>query len=104
MAGAPRTLAVPAAIGAALVFAAAACQPAASPGPASAPAGASASTTPPVADEVNLFGTAYAPEEGVAGGQLVVGYWQEAQSFNPFYVTQVTEANVAAAAWATLVR
>ena len=42
-------------------------------------------------------------EEGVDGGQILIGDWQEANQFNPFYLGQVTEANVASAAWASLV-
>ena len=34
---------------------------------------------------------------------LIIGDWQEANQFNPFYLSQQTEANVAAATWATLV-
>jgi peptide/nickel transport system substrate-binding protein len=72
---------------------------AASPPPAT-PAGSPAAT-PGAA--IDLVGTTYAPEPGVEGGQLVIGDWQEANQFNPFYLGQVTEANVASAAWATLV-
>jgi peptide/nickel transport system substrate-binding protein len=53
--------------------------------------------------EIDLFGTEYAPEEGTDGGQLIVGDWQEANQFNPFYLGQQTEANVASAVWASLV-
>jgi len=53
--------------------------------------------------EVDLFGTDYAPEEGTTGGQLIIADWQEANQFNPYYLSQVTEANVASAVWATLV-
>jgi ABC-type transport system substrate-binding protein len=42
------------------------------------------------------------PEQGADGGQAIVGDWQEATQFNPYYLTQVTEANVASATWATL--
>ena len=50
-----------------------------------------------------LFGTTYAPADGTDGGTIIVGDWQEATQFNPFYLGQVTEANVASAAWASLV-
>jgi peptide/nickel transport system substrate-binding protein len=53
-------------------------------------------------DPQSLFTTAYAPEEGTDGGQIIMGDWQEANQFNPFYVGQVTEANVASATWASL--
>src|SRR3954469_16195593 len=48
-------------------------------------------------------GTAYKPEAGKTGGQLLFGDWQEANQFNPYYVGQQTEANVASAVWASLV-
>ena len=51
----------------------------------------------------DLFGTTYDPEDGPDGGQAIFSDWQEANLFNPFYVSQQTEANVAAATWATLV-
>ena len=47
--------------------------------------------------------TTYAPEEGTDGGSIIIGDWQEANQFNPYYLGQVTEANVASAAWASLV-
>jgi len=50
-----------------------------------------------------LFNTSYKPEDGTDGGTLILGDWQEANQFNPFYLSQQTEANVAAATWATLV-
>ena len=34
-------------------------------------------------------------EQGADGGQAIIGDWQEATQFNPYYLTQVTEANVA---------
>lgn len=78
--------------------------------PSSAPpasAGASAAPATPVpsvaASSVDLFGTAYAPAEGTDGGTIIIGDWQEANQFNPFYLGQVTEANVASAVWATLI-
>ena len=54
---------------------------------------------------VNLFNSTYDERvaEGTQGGQLIIGDWQEANLFNPYYLGQVTEANVASAAWATLV-
>jgi peptide/nickel transport system substrate-binding protein len=54
-------------------------------------------------DTPDLFGTAYKPEAGKTGGQLLFGDWQEANQFNPYYVGQQTEANVASAVWASLV-
>src|SRR5689334_5133642 len=91
----------------------AACQGAASPSPSTAspstPATSSqASGSAPAASasaeaEINLTGTAYKPADGKDGGSLIIGDWQEANQFNPFYLGQVTEANVASAAWSTLV-
>ena len=105
--------------GATIVFAA--CGGAASPSPASQPASQPAASQPagsadasgaPSASasagaggEVDLFNTEYNDivEEGTDGGQIIIGDWQEANQFNPFYLGQVTEANVASAAWSTLV-
>ena len=94
-----------------IVFAA--CQGAASPSPTgAAPTTPSTSSTAPTASGTapsasagapDLFGTAYKPEDGKDGGSIIIGDWQEANQFNPFYLSQVTEANVASAAWATLV-
>ncbi|HSL32663.1 MAG TPA: ABC transporter substrate-binding protein, partial [Candidatus Limnocylindrales bacterium] len=67
-----------------------------STGPGASPSGTAAGT-------IDLFGTNYAPEDGVDGGTLIVGDWQEANLFNPFYISQQTEANVVSATWATLV-
>ena len=89
----------------------AACQGAASPSPtsqASTPP-ASTGTTPSgaapsaSAAPVDLFNTAYKPDAGTDGGQIIIGDWQEANQFNPFYSSQVTEANVGSAAWSSLV-
>ncbi|HET9345995.1 MAG TPA: ABC transporter substrate-binding protein, partial [Candidatus Limnocylindrales bacterium] len=49
-----------------------------------------------------LFDTSYAPEAGTDGGSIIIGDWQEANQFNPYYASQVTEANVASATWSTL--
>ena len=48
--------------------------------------------------EDDLFSTAYAPADGADGGSLIIGDWQEANQFNPYYLNQ-TEANVASAVW-----
>ena len=88
----------------------AACGTAASPSPsastaASGPPASSASTEPASPSEaaIDLTNTAYKPDEGTDGGSIIIGDWQEANLFNPYYVGQVTEANVASAAWASLV-
>jgi peptide/nickel transport system substrate-binding protein len=92
-----------------IVFAA--CQGAASPPPSSqvTTPPASTGTTPsgpaasPSSDVPDLTHTAYKPEDGTDGGQVIIGDWQEANQFNPFYLSQVTEANVASAVWSSLV-
>jgi peptide/nickel transport system substrate-binding protein len=94
--------------GAAIAFAA--CGTAASPSPSAsaAPSTPTESTAPSAAAsespaEIDLTNTKYAPADGADGGQIIIGDWQEANQFNPYYLGQVTEANVASAAWATLV-
>lgn len=71
---------------------------AATPPPEATPA---ATPTPEI---VRLDDSTYTTrvQEGTVGGQIIIGDWQEANQFNPYYVGQVTEANVASAAWATL--
>lgn len=88
----------------------AACQGAASPSPsassaASTPPSSAEPSTPasPSAEVIDLTNTKYSPEDGTDGGSIIIGDWQEANQFNPYYLSQVTEANVASAAWATLV-
>jgi peptide/nickel transport system substrate-binding protein len=72
--------------------------PPASQAPASEAPSASAA-----ADIVDLFGTTYKPEAATQqGGTIIIGDWQEATQFNPYYLGQVTEANVASAVWHTL--
>lgn len=71
-----------------------------SPSPsASAEATPTPEPTATVGDIIDLFGTKYAPEAGKDGGQVIIGDWQEATQFNPFYYGQVTEANVASLVW-----
>ena len=89
-----------------------ACQGAASPPssmsdlPSGAPIG-SASPAPvapsPSGGAIDLTHSGYKPDAGKDGGSLIIGDWQEANQFNPYYVGQQSEANVASAAWATLV-
>jgi peptide/nickel transport system substrate-binding protein len=66
--------------------------------PVSAPASAPAS-----AAAIDLTATTYKPEDGQDGGSIIVGDWQEANQFNPYYLGQQSEANVASAVWASLV-
>jgi peptide/nickel transport system substrate-binding protein len=64
---------------------------------------ATAPPATPTPETVDLTSSKYAPEAGTKGGQVLFGDWQEANQFNPFYITQVTEANVVSAAWASFV-
>ena len=58
---------------------------------------------PAAAGEINLFGTRLRAEEATAqGGTVIIGDWQEATQFNPYYFGQVTEGNVASLVWHTL--
>ena len=81
------------------------------PAPTAVPVTA-APTTPPATEPpaptatsqaaVDLFDTTYAPEDGLADGSIVIGDWQEATQLNPYYLAQVTEANVASLVWHSL--
>jgi peptide/nickel transport system substrate-binding protein len=95
-------------VGAATILAAACGSgtPSAEPGESTAASNPPATNAPPpsVANtEDDLFGTAYDPADGADGGSLIVGDWQEANQFNPYYLGNQTEANVASAVWSTLV-
>jgi peptide/nickel transport system substrate-binding protein len=57
----------------------------------------------PTPEFVAIDQSKYAPTAGTSGGQILMGDWQEANQFNPFYASQVTEANVASAAFAGMV-
>ena len=76
-------------------------EPAAST-PAESPAESPAASPSEGSGEVDLFNTTYAPEAGTAGGTIIIGDWQEATQFNPYYLSQVTEANVASLVWHSL--
>jgi peptide/nickel transport system substrate-binding protein len=90
-----------------------ACQGAATPSPSQAstppastgPAGSGESGPPASApaSDVDLTHSAYKPEDGTDGGTIIIGDWQEANQFNPFYAGQVTEANVLSATTSSLV-
>jgi peptide/nickel transport system substrate-binding protein len=60
-------------------------------------------TPAPTTSAVELFDTAYAPAAGTDGGTLIIGDWQEANEFNPYYYDNTTEANVASATWSGLI-
>jgi peptide/nickel transport system substrate-binding protein len=97
---------------ASLLFVAAACTPAAqsptpgSPAPTGAETGTPTTESPsptPEGGAPDLFGTEYSPTEGQPGGTLIVGDWQEATLWQPFYQGQVTEANVSGVTFIGLV-
>lgn len=73
----------------------------ASEAPASQPASEAPSESA-APEAIDLFGTTYKPEAGATGGTIIIGDWQEATQFNPYYLTQVTEANVASLVWHSL--
>mgnify|MGYP003694717187 CR=1 FL=1 len=48
--------------------------------------------------------TTYKPDDGADGGTLIIGDWQEANQFNPFYLSQQSPRPTSpSATWATLV-
>jgi peptide/nickel transport system substrate-binding protein len=80
--------------------------------PSGEPGETSAASNPPATNapapsvantEDDLFGTKYAPADGTDGGTLIIGDWQEANQFNPYYLSNQTEANVGSAVWSTLI-
>lgn len=73
-----------------------------SPSPGPTRSATSPPSTPP-AEVIDLTGTAYAADAGTDGGSVVIGDWQQATQFNPYYLGQGSEPAVASAAWATLV-
>lgn len=81
----------------------AACGSAASPSPTAVVTPAITPAPTPTPETVDLTNTKYAPDAGKDGGQLLIGDWQEANNFQPFYSGQVTEANVESATEAGLV-
>src|SRR4051794_3576649 len=73
------------------------------PAATTTPSGSGGGSPSAATGDVDLFTTTYAPDAGQDGGTAIMGDWQEATQFNPYYLTQVSEANVASAAWSTLV-
>src|SRR3954447_20168131 len=52
----------------------------------SGPAGSAEASVPaPTTSGTDIFNSAYAPTAGTKGGQILIGDWQEANQFNPFY-------------------
>ena len=82
----------------------AACGGTTSQAPSTGPSQAPSLAPTPTPEVVRLDDSTYKTrvQAGADGGQILIGDWQEANQFNPFYLGQVTEANVASAAWATL--
>jgi peptide/nickel transport system substrate-binding protein len=85
--------------------------PAPTTAPTAAPATAAPATAAPASAApsesaapavVDLFGSTYKPADGKSGGTIIIGDWQEATQFNPYYYSQVTEANVASLVWHSL--
>jgi len=81
----------------------AACGAAASPSPTAVATPAITPAPTPTPETVDLTNTKYAPDAGKDGGQLLIGDWQEANNFQPFYSGQVSETNVESATEAGLV-
>jgi peptide/nickel transport system substrate-binding protein len=74
--------------------------PTTAPVETTAPSSEAPSASP---EAVDLFGSTYAPADATqTGGTVIIGDWQEATQFNPYYLGQVTEANVASLVWHTL--
>jgi peptide/nickel transport system substrate-binding protein len=74
--------------------------PSAPPATATPPPAESPSAEPSApAEGPDLFSTTYATRrvDGVKGGTLIVGDWQEANLFNPYYQGQVIEATITTA-------
>ena len=70
--------------------------------PTEAPSAPASPTAAPSQAPVDLFTTTYKPDAGTTGGTIIIGDWQEANQFNPYYLGQVTEANVASLVWHSL--
>jgi peptide/nickel transport system substrate-binding protein len=86
-------------------LAVAACGGTTSSAPASTEPSAAPTEAPtPTPEVVRLDDSTYPDrvEDGVDGGTIFIGDWQEANQFNPYYASQVTEANVASATFAGL--
>jgi len=68
-----------------------------------APATAAPATEAPSAApaEPNLFGSTYPSRRvaGTPGGTVIIGDWQEANLWNPYYQNQVSEAVITTAVW-----
>jgi peptide/nickel transport system substrate-binding protein len=79
--------------------------PPASVAPATtAPATTAPSASAAVVAPPDLFGTAYKPTAPTkTGGTVIVGDWQEATQFNPYYYSQVSEANLSTLVFNSLV-
>jgi peptide/nickel transport system substrate-binding protein len=79
--------------------------PSAAPSAAPSVAPSEAPSPSPEAAQPNLFDSTYASrrQSGTPGGSVIVGDWQEANLFNPYYQGQVIEANLTTAVFRGLV-
>ena len=79
--------------------------PAPTPAPTEAPSATPAPTPEPTAAGPDLFNSTYPTrrQTGKAGGTVIIGDWQEANLWNPYYQGQVIEANVTTAVFRGLV-
>jgi peptide/nickel transport system substrate-binding protein len=70
-----------------------------------APTTAATATPAPTAAGPDLFSSTYATRRtaGKAGGTVIIGDWQEANLWNPYYQGQVIEANITSAVFRGLV-
>src|SRR5215210_7266787 len=66
-------------------------------GPSGRPGGS------PTAAPFDVTDSHYRPDAGRAGGSITIGDVTKANAFQPFFATQPTDRNVAAAVWAGLV-
>jgi peptide/nickel transport system substrate-binding protein len=81
--------------------------PSAAPSAAPSVAPSAAPSVAPSAapEQPNLFDTTYASRRvsGTPGGSVIIGDWQEANLFNPYYNGQVIEANINSAVFRSLI-
>lgn len=70
-----------------------------------APATPAPATATPAPAQPNLFDSTYASRRtsGTPGGTVIIGDWQEANLFNPYYQGQVIEASVTSAVFRGLI-
>jgi peptide/nickel transport system substrate-binding protein len=80
-----------------------------SPRPTVSPIDTNSAAPGSAVSAIDLTTSSYAPKDGPAGGTLVIGDYEPASQFNPYYkgeqpyLGQQTESNLASAVWSTLV-